>query len=364
MSDENNIEINDGLEGLGVLTGEKNIGLGTLTGKNITVNINNSETKKLITQKEIEIEVNIEEYLPTSIYHLLNAHDNPLVTFIIKAKDKTKHVKITSYIDGYSAKAINTIEVKANTEEKVYQLPTLFPHLITNIREITRVTLHLKVEMIDSNIVKEDSYPISLFSRNSAIFDYYNLRTGEHQFIPQYLGVFVTPNHPEIINFLRTITNFHPKKVLVGYQEKEEAIPQQVRAVFDALKSIELRYTNSIVDSNPNQKFHGHRVRLPRESLKEQQAGTLDGVLLFASLLEACSLNSAIVLIPAHAFLAWERGDDNREWEFLETTMINSNSFDEACEKGELIAKEFQEQDELTILPIKELREKGITPME
>ena len=82
-------------------------------------------------------------------------------------------------------------------------------------------------------------------------------------------------------------------------------------------------------------------------------------------MLEACSLNPAIVLIQGHAFVAWETWNGNEEWRFLETTMTSTHSFEEACKIGEITAKAHrEEEDGLNIIPINELRARGVMPME
>jgi hypothetical protein len=148
------------------------------------------------------------EYLPTAIYHLFEADSSPLIIYLIKATDIDKKIRVTSYIEGYSAKAINTIEIKTNTAESIYQLSTLFPHLINSITEITKATLHIKIEDIEGEIIQENSCPISLLSRNSAIRLSFNPKKDKLVDISEYLGVFFTPNHRDIIGFLRTVANF------------------------------------------------------------------------------------------------------------------------------------------------------------
>ena len=67
-----------------------------------------------------------------------------------------------------------------------------------------------------------------------------------------------------------------------------------VKAIYDALQTkANIKYVNSTVDFNPDETAKTQRVRLPRETLKERQANCIDGALLFASLLEAISLNPA-----------------------------------------------------------------------
>jgi hypothetical protein len=91
-----------------------------------------------------------------------------------------------------------------------------------------------------------------------------------------------------------------------------------------------------------------------------------------ASVLEAASLNPAIVLVPGHAFLAWETQSGSQSWDYLETTLIGSKEFEEAQRVGRLQAKKFQASSQLSanrkvfrLLSIPVLRvEAGVLPME
>lgn len=91
--------------------------------------------------------------------------------------------------------------------------------------------------------------------------------------------------------------------------------------------------------------------------------------MLVASLLEAISLHPAIVIVPGHAFAAWETFRNSGTWRYLETTMIATHTFDEACTRGDLTAKKWQEQDAVSPgmfkrLALRDLRAQGITPLE
>jgi hypothetical protein len=58
-------------------------------------------------------------HVPTSIYHLLDADTSPLITCTIKVGGEEtigggsskRRVRVTSYIEGYSAKAVSTVEI-------------------------------------------------------------------------------------------------------------------------------------------------------------------------------------------------------------------------------------------------------------
>jgi hypothetical protein len=165
--------------------------------------------------------------------------------------------------------------------------------------------------------------------------------------------------------FLREAARHHPDGRLVGFQGKKEGVPTQVKALYDALKAAEITYINSVITINPEPGMSSQRVRLPRESLADREANCIDGTVLVASLLEGISMNPAIVLIPGHAFVAWETWSDSNEWRYLETTMIGSHTFEEACDSAEKTAKAFAKTGKLRKYPLNDLRsQKGITPME
>ena len=158
-----------------------------------------------------------------------------------------------------------------------------------------------------------------------------------------YLGAFVTPNAPAIMTFLREVARRHPDGQLIGYQVGPDRVEPQVRAVFEALKGHGITYVNSVLAMTPEQGLHGQRVRLPRESLADKEANCIDGTVLFASLLEAMSMEAAVVVVPGHAFVGWRTWrSELSAWRYLETTMIGSRTFEEACTSGEGTAKEYE----------------------
>lgn len=324
-------------------------------------------------------------HIPTAIYHLLDTNASPLLEVeLVNTAREMRRVRVTARVEGYSADAVATVELDRNgdgTRRNVKLLPTLFPQAIDPVHELTRATITVLVEELiyagDNStrigtavrIENHDSLPIWMLARNSAPLSVRDPQSGEWVDLTRYFGAFVTPNRPEVMAFLRKAADHHPQKRLAGYQSDVTA---QARAIFDALKEeADITYVNSLIAFNPDESARGQRVRLPRESLAERQANCIDGTLLFASLLEAASLHPAIVVVPGHAFVAWERSPDSGRWAYLETTMIGTNTFAEAQEiggrKAEFWEKQAAEGDtgKFRRWPIKELRTAyGITPLE
>ena len=84
------------------------------------------------------------------------------------------------------------------------------------------------------------------------------------------------------------------------------------------------------------------------------------------------SLRPAIVIVPGHAFVAWETWEGSDEWRYLETTMIATHTFEEAAASGEQTAQRYQALASSTGQAhyfqrhaLRELRAvRGITPLE
>ncbi|MBW7883054.1 MAG: hypothetical protein H3C34_10525 [Caldilineaceae bacterium] len=312
------------------------------------------------------------EHVPTATCHLLSAEENPLVEIEVQNTDnRRRRVRVTSRVDQYSADAVTTIELNFRSKESVLHLPTFFPDQIRRVRELTRATLTVLVEDLEAKDVElHRSFPIWLLSRNTAPLAVRDPASGAWNDLSRYFGAFVTPNAPAVMKFLRNAARLHPDGRLSGYLSD---VTSQVRALYGALRQdADIAYVNSIISFNPEESARGQRVRLPRESLRERQANCMDGTLLFASLLEAASLNPAIVIVPQHALVAWETAPDSDQWEYLETTMIGTNDFPEANDIGRRKAAFWAQQAQTTgrsslfrRWPLRELRTRhGITPLE
>lgn len=318
-------------------------------------------------------------HVPTAICHLLDAASHPLVSCKVKQASPPgtpniiRRVRVTCRIEGYSAPAIDTVELIDRTPRDFDLLPTLFPADIAAVTELTSATVSALVEDLDSGKVEvHRTSRIWLLARTTAPLWVHDPSTGDRVDLTPYLGAFVTPNAPEIIGFLRTVADKHPDRRLVGYQGSSEVVEPQVQAMFEALRDIGVTYVNSVIAFDPEEGTASQRIRLPRESLHDRTANCLDGVVLVASLLEAMSLNPALVLVPGHAFASWETWPNSGEWRHLETTMIGSHGYEAASRRGDQLAQAYEQRAQQAGDPslfrrwsLRDLRAvHGITPME
>jgi hypothetical protein len=281
--------------------------------------------------------------LPTSIHHLLDQDEHPLVSCTVhNFGPGTRRLRVVSFLEGYSAKAVDMVELPGNGEVEINQLPTLFPDRVRDVTELTTATVNVLVEDVDGRVELHKTKTVRLLARTAVPLAVSDPQTGRWLDLSRYLGAFVTPNTPAIMSFLRRVAEHHPDRRLVGYQGERDGVTAQVQAIFDTLKATGITYVNSLVAFSPEDGTKTQRIRLPRESLADRQANCIDGTVLVASLLEAMSMNPAIVIIPGHAFVAWETWDDSGEWRYLETTMISSATFEDACTSAEQTADRYR----------------------
>lgn len=302
---------------------------------------------------DVEIRLRM-EHLPTGIYHLLDPTEHPLISCEVRntKTEQTKRIRVTAFIDGYSAQTVESFELKPKKSHSFALLPTLFPRDVKQLNELTRATLNILVEDLDGKVEMHKTEPIWLLSQNTAPLSIKDPKTGQWNDVTRYFGAFVTPNQPEVMAFLRKVAARHPQGRLEGYHriaEEPQAVELQIRAIFEALKhDAGITYVDSIIANNPDEGASSQRVRLPRQSLAGGVANCIDGTVLFASLIEAISMNPAIVVVPGHVLLAWQKAPTGEEWEYLETTKIGSQTFEEACQFGKTWAEGYQKRREST----------------
>ncbi len=312
-------------------------------------------------------------HVPTGIVHLLDPARTPLVTYRLRYVGRSfVRLRLTTRVEGYSAACASTVELASDQAVEIPHLPTFFPERLAAVTELTRATLHLSIDDLDAHTEQENTFPIWLLARTSAYNGVEDAATGQWVDLSAYFGAWVTPNAPAVMGLLRRAAELHPEGVIVGYQGGVAEIEAQVAAAFAALKAQGIVYVNSVLALGATKGEYLQRVRLPREALLMRSANCLDGTVLLASVLEAASLNPALVLVPGHAFLAWETQDGNGEWDYLETTMIGTHDFAAARAAGRAEAVRWQETrrksgdpSHFTLLPLPYLRaELGVSPME
>jgi hypothetical protein len=329
------------------------------------------------TSTKLEVTVKLRmAHIPTSVCHLFDPATHPLLSCraakALGAENTTRRLRVTATVEGYSAPAIDTVELDTGAPHDFDLLPTFYPERLHDVTELTRATVSVLVDDLDSQLVElHRTSPVWLLARTTALLSVTDPATGASQDLTPYFGAFVTPNDPRVLAFLEQVKGHHPAHTLAGYQGDHDGVTAQVKAVYDAVREdVDVTYVNSTLAFSPDDTTAVQRVRLPYEALATGAANCIDGVVLLASLLEAISLRPAIVVVPGHAFLGWETWRDSGEWRYLETTMLGTQPFEAAAARGDEQAAELEklatDRNDPAIFrrwPLRQLRKEfGIVP--
>jgi hypothetical protein len=331
----------------------------------------------LTTNLRVETRLHMQP-LPTGIYHLLDPVTDPLFTVTVYNDSRdARRIRVTAFLEGLSARAVRTEEIKARDKATFPLSPTLLPERARRVTEVQWATLHVKVDILGAQrddgkstptvCESHNTFPVACLARSSSFNSVRRPETGELVDLSHYYGAWVTPHVKPVQERLRRAADLSGTGMIWGYQQDADSVTQQVAALYQALKEAGLTYINSVIDYGAAAGQTTQRTRLPRESLETRSANCIDGTVLLASLLEGASLNAALALIPGHAFVGWQNGDgDGEEWRFLETTMIGSADFDAACKSGQRQYQEFVKYypERLKLHRLPELRARNIWPME
>ena len=330
---------------------------------------NENKNSKANNNQLSDLELNTIHYspYPLAFYNMFYELGEPDVTYKITNNGENPiTIRLASEYQGYSNKAITTETIMPKETKEINQTIPLIKDKIKQIKTKTKFSLHYKVEYDNNGEWKtydEQTDMIDVYPMDTIVWE---IKDDKGNGIPmnEYIAVFVTPKDTSIMELLSKAKERHPEKTLSGYQDED--VNSQIKSIYDALK---YDYKVSYVDvSNAYGKDYVQKVRLPKESLKLKSANCVDGAVLFASAIEALSMKPYIVVLPQHAFVAWDDGTGYIV--ALETTMVGNADFEDALNEGneELDANwdALNDDDPWNgqIIDIKECRELGVLPME
>ncbi len=261
--------------------------------------------------------------------------DNIRVSFFIKQyMDNPKNYKIEGTIDRGKSKAIDIF--------------ALFNEKVLEITEGTKVSSKLTVEYEIKGIEKTKSIisTISIQNRNASIWDDDRRATA-----------FITARDPVVLRLSKNLAG-------IIREESNKVFGKNfmlLNAIHNSLSTYGITY---VVDpKTPYRDFHKKReaidfLQFPRQTL-EYKAGDCDDLsILYSALLEALSIDTALITVPGHIYIAVDLGispkkaraifynyneliiRNNRVWLPFEVTMVQDDFMD-AWKEGALEWKRY-----------------------
>lgn len=142
-------------------------------------------------------------------------------------------------------------------------------------------------------------------------------------------AAYVNEGHPQLQKILKEALDTGLVDKFNGYQgdpEKPEEIRMQVMkqvfAIWNALQRRGIKYS-SITNTPPGDRMFCQSVRFLDESIDNRSANCVDGTVLMASVLQKIGIQSYLVLVPGHCFLAFNEIKNSAALPTgLETTML------------------------------------------
>ena len=319
-------------------------------------------------QAEIDLTTYYMDEISSGAYHLYPKLNDSLMEFeVTNGCADVLEVTVSSEIRGYTDKAINTEQIVPGGAKTIFQTPLFKPGVLDTLTELKTANLHYKVTYLEDGeeiIWDEQTIPVELYAKDTMVWGV--MVEDEYIDLQPLIAAWVTPHAREVDELVRAAAEYHPQRSM-GAAETPEERTEQVGAIYDALQNeYKITYISSTI-SYAGQTESSQRVKLPEDTINLASANCIDGTVLFASALENIEIDPYIVMIPEHAFLAWENGDDTISC--LETTMVGSSTFEDALDYGN---EEYDQEIEngnfdagvSELISIKDARELGITPMQ
>lgn len=323
-------------------------------------------------QQPLQVDYVYTSNLITILYPLYGSLlDDFAIVTITNTRSTAAQVVVTSEVIGFTTPAMDTVTVEAGSSVEVRQNPLLDSTAIDQLNVEKPAPFHLRVVKLDNGAEKtllEDTGETLVYARRDFPWSIPGFTDKE---IFELLAAMVTPNDPAVEELIRTAANYTSSGIMWnGYgdhvNDDDGGVWERLEAIWKAeANDYNLTYISTWVSYAPGSV---QRIRLPGEVLEQHSGNCIETSLLFASAAEALGLETAIIGIPGHAFMAVRMDQENANYYFIETTLIGRASFAEAVERA---GQEFEEalphldaqEASYGWVTIWEARDKGILPL-
>ena len=260
------------------------------------------------------------------------------------------------WIPGYTDTASVTETLNPNEEKILSSQLTFNTKALARLNAPKNVKMELRAYALSSNReILFDSqsdvttiHPIDVFHDEDVTIE--NLH--------MWYGVWVTPNMDSI-----SVLHKQIGEEFLGGSILDKST-ETVKAVYNVLAQKHIRYID-----NSHAVNGGQKVKYPIQVLQKRQANCIEGVVLFATILESLGFQPLLILVPEHAILGWYTDKEKTQMDFLETTaaFLEGVDFESANKEGTRVynvnvEKGAFEKGEALIVDVGQIREKGIMP--
>jgi len=282
--------------------------------------------------------------VPLGVYHLfgkVNTSGDPYHLFSVDVGNldpKTKSLKVELEIPNVTERVTKSVTVEPGKTASVdFDPPLTSSFDVAKASADQSTTMNLKISSSEGGSDKsiaEMRLPVTLKERDFLP----TCRFRDHdqaicEPTRELFSAWVTPKSKALESFMSAAQKRAPK----GAFDANGATVPQVKAIYDELKE---RKASFVMDPDAfGEANHGQKTRLVPELLTSYNGQSLEGTLLYATMLESIGLKPFIVYMPGHALLAWRAGageslPSGHDLFYLETTLTEGASFEDAMQRG------------------------------
>jgi hypothetical protein len=204
--------------------------------------------------------------------------------------------------------------------------------VLTALRQSMPASVTFRV-YVDGALVAEDTRVIRVRSINDAPTWAAN-RGGDEQDLSWMFAAYVNEDHPAVEQVLQEALAAGVVTSFSGYQDDDDAVWQQVYAVWNVFQRRGLRYSNITRTAASSDSVASQHVRTFGEALASSQANCVDGSVLFASVLRKIDLDPFLVLHPGHMYVGFWLDEEHTRMGLLETTMLGHEDLKQYADGG------------------------------
>ncbi|RCK73397.1 MAG: hypothetical protein ANABAC_3006 [Anaerolineae bacterium] len=297
--------------------------------------------------------------------------DDFTIVTITNTNELPVKIMVSSEVQGFTMKSVDTITVDAQSTEEIRQNPRLDSIVFERLNVEQPAQFRIEVSALENGeekILLEESGETLVFARRDFPWSIPGM-TEQEDF--ELLAAMVTPNDPAVEQLLRYAADYTQSGSMWGgyngvNNDEDSDVWERLEAIWKAEQNeYGLTYLSTLVTYAPGDI---QRIRLARETLEQRAGNCIDLALLYASAAEAIRLEPAIIGIPGHAFVAIRTDQINSVYYFIETTLIGQSDFSEAVSMGkdewyEVKEKVENSEPSYNWVTIADARAKGILPL-
>jgi hypothetical protein len=338
------------------------------------------ERNDVVKSSGLILEADLPDEVPLGIYPLLVKSPpltGGLATLRVASIDKPVTVRVEVSLAGVAdpvGKSVTVVKGRPQTLRLTPALSATFKP--KDLKEGAKHDLAYKVTSQDGTVLYEQSRSVTVLPTDE-MPQALQVHGIDEKLVPELVAFWITPAAKPVVEVVEAAKKRAPSGQFTGTQGP--TLPQ-VKALWDELR--ERGFTFVRDPSIDTEAKRSHATRLPGDVIASSGGHSLEGTVLFASLLEAIGLDVVVVRVPGHAFVGWLPSKEDRAVKesmsvavqspvgsafFLETTMVGGAPADAAVLRGaaelvDAVTKKVLEDGRGSLVRLGAMRKLGLVP--